>query len=322
MAAPLDAAAVLSAINGKGAVHLKKSKTMIVFFLAPALVMFALVFLYPICRTLLMSFYKIEGVTDTMDKWTFVGVNNFITLMNTSLFRMSMWNLVRIWLIGGLAVMALALLFAVILTSGIRFKSFFRAIIYLPNVVSAVALATMWLQYVYSPRFGLFLSFSKALHLDSLASIQWLDNEHKFAALLIAYCFGMVGYHMLIFTSGIERIGPEYYEAATLDGANKIRQFGYITLPLLKGVFKTNITMWSVTSVAFFVWSQLFSTVTADTQTITPMVYMYMQVFGAGNSITERNAGLGASIGVILSVCVVVVFLVSNRLLRDDDIEF
>ena len=80
--------------------------------------------------------------------------------------------------------------------------------------------------------------------------------------------------------------------------------------------------MWSVTSVGFFVWSQLFSTVTADTQTITPMVYMYMMIFGAGNSMTERNAGLGAAIGVLLSICVVAVFLLCNKLIKEDDLEF
>lgn len=295
---------------------------MIAVFLTPAILMFVLVFLYPIFRTILMSFFKIEGITDSMTKWQFTGLANYSKLAGTSLFRISMWNLFRIWLIGGLIVMSLALLFAVIITSGIRFKSFFRAMIYLPNVVSAVALATMWLQYVYSPKFGLLKNVFSSIGLTYLSKVQWLDNDHKFMALLIAYCFGMVGYHMLIFASGIERIGEDYYEAATLDGANKINQFRYITFPLLKGVFKTNITMWSVTSVGFFVWSQLFSTVTADTQTITPMVYMYMMIFGAGNSMTERNAGLGASIGVLLSICVVAVFLICNKLIKDDDLEF
>ncbi|WP_312426071.1 carbohydrate ABC transporter permease [Lacrimispora sp.] len=301
---------------------MKKNKTMIAVFLTPAVLMFVLVFLYPILRTILMSFFKIEGITDSMTKWQFTGLANYSKLVSTSLFRISMWNLFRIWLIGGLVVMSLALLFAVILTSGIRFKSFFRAMIYLPNVVSAVALATMWLQYVYSPKFGLLKNVFSAMGLKYLSKVQWLDNDHKFMALLIAYCFGMVGYHMLIFASGIERIGEDYYEAATLDGANKVNQFRYITLPLLKGVFKTNITMWSVTSVGFFVWSQLFSTVTADTQTITPMVYMYMMIFGAGNSMTERNAGLGAAIGVFLSICVVAVFLLCNKLIKEDDLEF
>ena len=301
---------------------MKKNKAMIVTFLAPALFMFIMVFLYPICRTVVMSFFKIEGITDSFSKWQFTGIDNYVKLMNTTLFKTSMWNLFRIWFIGGIIVMSLALLFAVILTSGIRFKSFFRAMIYLPNVVSAVALATMWLQYVYNNQYGLLSGVFKKLGLTSLAKIQWLDSDHKFYALLFAYCFGMVGYHMPIFASGIERISEDYYEAATLDGANKLGQFRYITLPLLKGVFKTNITMWSVTSVGFFVWSQLFSSVTADNQTITPMVYLYMQIFGAGNSVTERNSGLGAAVGVMLSVCVVLIFWLCNHLLKDDDLEF
>ena len=301
---------------------MKKNSAMLIAFVSPAALFFIIIFLYPILRTLLMSFFRIEGVTDSFSKWQFVGFANYGKLLGTTLFRISMWNLFRIWLIGGLIVLSLALLFAVIITSGIRGRSFFRAMIYLPNIVSAVALATMWLQYVYSPKFGLLKSLFTFLHLPKLASIQWLSNDHKFMALLIAYCFGMVGYHMLIFSSGIERISSDYFEAATLDGANKIQQFQHITLPLLKGMFHTNITMWSVSSVGFFVWSQLFSTVTADTQTITPMVYMYMQIFGAGNSVTERNAGIGAAVGVLLSICVVIIFTVCNKLLQDKDLEF
>lgn len=301
---------------------MKHSKKMVVGFLAPAVIMFCIVFLYPIIRTVIMSFYKIDGVTDSMNLWSFAGIDNYKKLITTSLFRTSMFNLARIWLFGGLIVMSLALLFAVILTSGIRFKKFFRAVIYLPNVVSAVALATMWLQFVFQNNFGLLKTFFTKLGLKNLAAIQWLDADHKFYALLFAYCFGMVGYHMLIFLSGIERISPELYEAATIDGATKPQQFFHITWPLLKGVVKTNITMWSVTCSGFFVWSQLFSSVTADTQTITPMVYMYAQVFGAGNAVTERNSGLGATVGVVLSICVVIIFTLCDKLIKDDDLEF
>lgn len=301
---------------------MKKNKAMIVAFLTPAVLFFLIVFLYPILRTILMSFFHISSITDSMGEWTFKGISNYMTLLNTALFRQSCYNLFRIWLIGGIIVLSISLLFGAILTSGIRFKKLFRAIIYLPNVVSAVALATMWLQYVYSPKFGLLKSIFSALGLESLAKIQWLDNDHKFYALLFAYCFGMVGYHMLIWCSGIERISPEYYEAATIDGAGKPSQFKYITLPLLKGVFKTNVTMWTVSSVAFFVWSQLFSTVTADTQTIVPTTYLYIKLFGAGNTVTDRDAGVGAAIGVMLALVVVVVFTICNKLIKDDDLEF
>lgn len=298
---------------------MKKNKAMIIGFTLPALIFFAVTFVYPIIRTLIMSFYKIDNVTAKMSEWSFNGVENYAKLATTSLFRTSLWNLLRIWLVGGLIVMTLALLFAVILSSGIRGKRFFRAVIYLPNIVSAVALATMWLQFVYSPQYGLLKGIFEGL---GLQQIQWLDADHKFWALLIAYCFGMVGYHMLIFLSGIERIGAEYFEAATIDGANKVKQFTRITLPLIKGVFKTNITMWSISCVGFFVWSQLFTSVTTDTGVITPLVYLYMQTFGSGNTVTERNAGLGAAIGVMLAVFVVIVFVVCNKVLKDDDLEF
>ena len=301
---------------------MKKSKGMIIAFISPALILFLLIFIYPILRTLIMSFFKVESVTAPVSQWSMVGIDNYLKLFNTELFRTSMWNLLRIWLVGGLVVMTLALLFAVILNSGIRFKRFFRAVIYMPNIISAVALATMWLQYVYNQRFGLLTTFFKFLGMDQLAATPWTDADHMFWALLFAYCFGMVGYHMLIFSSGIEKIPVEYFEASTIDGANRPRQFIHITWPLLKGVLKTNLTMWSITSAGFFVWSQLFSTVTASNQTITPMIYMYLQTFGAGNVVTERNAGLGAAVGVILSICVVAAFLIINLLVKKDDLEF
>ena len=131
---------------------MKKNKAMIITFLAPVVIFFVLIYLYPIIRTIIMTFFYIDGVTDSMSDWTFVGINNYQDLLNTSLFRISMMNLFKIWSLGGIIVLSISLLFAVILTSGIRFKSFFRAVIYLPNVVSAVALATVWLQFVHSTK--------------------------------------------------------------------------------------------------------------------------------------------------------------------------
>ena len=74
-------------------------------------------------------------------------------------------------------------------------------------------------------------------------NVMWTDPAHKFWSMLIAYCFGMVGYHMLIFMSGIERIGNDFYEAATIEGANVFQKFFYITLPLLRGSIRTNLEM-------------------------------------------------------------------------------
>ncbi len=301
---------------------MKQNKKMIVCFLTPALIFFVLMFLYPIIRTIIMSFFKVEGVSDAVSTWQFVGISNYQKLFSTSIFQTSMINMGKIWLIGGIVVMAIALLFAVILTSGIRLKSFWRAVIYVPNIINAVAMATMWIQYVFNKRFGLLHSLFAALGLEDLASIDYMNGSWKFWSLLIAFCFGSVGYFMLIYISGIERIPQDYYEAATIDGANKLKQFVYITLPLIKGVFKTCMTFWTVSVVGFFVWSQMWAAPQpSDLQTITPFVYMYNIVFGTTGNV-QRDAGMGAAVGILMALVVMIVFFVVNKLIKDDDLEF
>lgn len=297
---------------------MRKTRKTICIFLFPAVVVFCLIYAYPIVRTILMSFFSIDSGTDKISKWRFMGIQNYISLISTKLFQQSMWNLVRIWFIGGIIVLSFSLLLAVILCQkGIVGKRFFQAIIYLPNIVSAVALATMWLQYVYSPKFGMLKSLFIAIGAKRLADVQWLNSNHKFYAMLFAYCWGMIGYHMLIWIGGIESINSELYEAAEIDGAAGFDCFRYITTPMLKGTLKTNITMWSVSSAGYFLWSQLFSAVTADTFTITPMVYMYMKVFGSTNNVTNHDARVGAAIGVLLSLFVICIFQLTSAFAKD-----
>lgn len=295
---------------------------MIVCFLAPALLFFVAVFLYPICRTIVMSFFSVEAVSDPVSTWSLVGLDNFITLINTQIFRVSMMNMLKIWLLGGIAVMGLALLFAAILTSGIMGKSVYRAIIYIPNIINAVAISTMWINYIYNKRFGFLHNLFAFFGADSLAKTDYMNGSIKFYSLLVAFCFGSVGYFMLIFMSGIERLPGDIYEAATIDGANKIRQFTSITMPLLKGVFKTCLTFWTVSVVGFFVWSQMWSAPqSSELSTITPFVYMYNITFGTLGS-AKRDAGLGAAVGVMMALVVLVVFFIINRIAKNDDLEF
>ena len=214
--------------------------------------------------------------------------------------------------------LAFALLFAVILTSGIRFKKFFRAAIYLPNIISAVALATMWIQYIYNQDYGLLNQLLRAIGLEGK---NWIGKDMKFWAMIFAFIFGAVGYYMLIFRSGIERIPDDLYEAATIDGANKIQQFISMTLPLLRSIFKTNITFWSVNCISFFRWSKMFSPVASEASTMVPVVYLYDTVFGTTGSV-QRDAGAGAAVGVTLAVFVAIIYFIMNKVLKDDDLEF
>lgn len=293
---------------------------MLVLFLVPAILLFLIVFLYPVVRTVIMSFCKVEGVTDPVSSWSLNGIANYTQAFADPMFVTAMVNLGKLWLIGGIFVMLLALMFAVALTSGLRGKKFFRSVIYLPNLISAVAMGTMWLYYALTKEdFGLLNSI---IRFFGGSNVMWTGPALKFWSMLLAYCFGMVGYHMLIFMSGIDRIGADFYEAATIEGANVFQKFWRITLPLLRGSIRTNIVMWTVTSVGFFIWGQVFDPVNLSYQTVMPLNYMYELVFGSSNATQAvRNSGLGAAIGVMMAVVVVAVFALTNFIVKNDDVE-
>jgi len=139
--------------------------------------------------------------------------------------------------------------------------------------------------------------------------------------MLGAFIFGSVGYYMLIYISGIDGIPRDLYEAATLDGANKVNQFTLITLPLMKGIIRTSITFWSINTTTFFLWSKMFSSINTEGSTIVPVVYLYDTVFG-GTGIVERDAGAGAAVGVVLTLIIIAIYVVMNTLLKDSDLEY
>ncbi|MDR0910174.1 MAG: sugar ABC transporter permease [Spirochaetaceae bacterium] len=303
---------------------LKKNRPLIITFLAPAVLCYLIVFLYPTIRTMVMSLFYVESVSSSVAQWEFAGFANYVKLFNTPMFKTSMFNILRIWGAGGLVSLGLALVFAVILTNigKNNCTKFMRSVIYLPNVVSAVAMGTMWLNFVYNSDYGFLHTLLQGLGFTKAATTLWTAPGNLFWAMLWAYCFGMVGYHMLIFMSGIEQIPTDFFEAAYIAGANGFQRFFYITLPNLKGVIRTNIVMWTVYTVGFFVWGQLFSPVNLSNDTVAPMNYMYELVFGASSSAkTARDAGAGAGIGVILMLIVIVVFTVTNFITKNDDTE-
>ena len=297
---------------------MKKNKTMIALFIAPTIVCLLLMYLYPIARTVIMSFFHVESVTAAVSEWSFNGLENYTKIFHNASFIASMKNMMVIWLVGGVISLTLAMIMAVILTSGIRGAKFFKAAIYMPNIISAVALATMWIQYIFHFDYGL---LNEIVQLFGGEKVKWLGSDLKFWAMLGAFIFGSVGYYMLIYISGIEGIPADIYEAATLDGANKVNQFTLITLPLMKGIIRTSITFWSINTTTFFLWSKMFSSVNTEGSTIAPVVYLYDTVFG-GTGIVERDAGAGAAVGVVLTLIIIAVYVIMNKLLKDTDLEY
>lgn len=297
---------------------MKKNKSLIFWFMLPTVLSLLIMYVYPVIRTAAMSFFKVESLTASLGDWKFNGIANYIKIFGSNSFRVSMQNMLLIWIVGGLLTLALAMLFAVILTSGIRGKKFFRAAIYMPNIISAVALATMWVQYIFNFDYGL---LNNVVNLLGGEKVKWLGTDLKFWAMTISYVFGSVGYYMLIYISGIEGIPADLYEAATLDGASKATQFAKVTLPLMKGILKTSITFWSINAATFFLWSKMFAPIETEESTIVPVIYLYDIVFG-GKGITQRDAGAGAAVGVVLTLIIIVIYSVMNLMLKDTDLEY
>lgn len=291
---------------------------MIFWFSLPAVLSLLIMFVYPVCRTVLMSFFQVESVTATMADWSFYGLGNYLKIFKSASFLTSMRNMLLIWFVGGIITLALAMLMSVVVTSGIRGKKFFRAVIYLPNIISAVALATMWIQYIFNYDYGL---LNEIVQLFGGEKIKWLGTDLKFWAMTGSFVFGSVGYYMLIYISGIEGIPQDLYEAATIDGAGKVSQFTRITLPLLKGVIKTSLTFWSINTTTFFLWTKMFSPIDTESSTIVPVIYLYDMVFG-GKGITQRDAGAGAAVGVVLTLIIIAVYLVTEWLFKGNDLEY
>ena len=297
---------------------MKKNKTMIALFIAPTVVCLLLMYLYPVTRTIIMSFFRVESVTAATSEWSFNGLANYIKVFNNASFKSSMKNMLMIWLYGGVISLSLSMVMAVILTSGIRGAKFFKATIYMPNIISAVALATMWVQYIFNYDYGLLNQIAQLLGGDK---VRWLGSDMIFWAMMAAFIFGSVGYYMLIFISGIEGIPKDIYEAATIDGANVITKLTKITLPLLMGVLRTTITFWSINATTFFLWTKMFSPINTEDTTIVPVVYLYDTVFG-GKGVVERDAGAGAAVGVVLTLIIIAVYTISNLALKDSDLEY
>ena len=296
---------------------MKTKKSPLFIFLGPAFLLYMFVFLYPTVRTTAMSLFQMSNVTTPISQWSFVGLDNFTKLFSTPLFRISMINIAKIWLFCGIAALGLAFLFAVLLVGGIKGKGIYRTIIYLPNVISGIAIGYMWLLYVFNNKFGLLAKVFHAIGLKGLAEIPWTSPSYIFTAMCVAYVFSSVGYYMLTYMAAIEGIPEDFYEAARLEGANRLHEMIYITFPLIASTVKSSLTLWSNKVIGFFALSLVFGGAT----TITPMVYTYNALFGTEVSV-ESNAGVAASSAVVMTVIIIILFVATNLLVKDKKYEY
>jgi multiple sugar transport system permease protein len=196
-------------------------------FLSPSIIVFSLFTYFP----LLYAFYL------SLHKWrlgrvarTFVDLQNYRVLITSAEF----WGVVRnslYYALGSIPLnMAIALAFALLLNHQIRGIAIFRTAYFLPTITSTAAMAVVWL-WIYHPDFGL---ANWVLDLIGLPRLRWLSDPHwSMPALIIMGIWKGVGYNIIIYLAGLQRIPQHLYEAARIDGADSWACFCHITWPLL-----------------------------------------------------------------------------------------
>lgn len=203
-------------------------------FILPFLIVFLVFSIYPILRTLYLSFTNFDGFTDPQ----FVGIDNYKRLFGDSIFWSAFGNTLKIWIINIVAQLGLAFLLTIIF-SDIKYKirglSIFRALFYLPNLIAATSVAFLFAQLL-DWQYG---SINQML-LDAgiiSSKINWL-GQPKTAVLAVAIIGAWMwfGNSFLMLMAGVQGISKDYYEAAYIDGASRWKVFTNITLPLLKPI--------------------------------------------------------------------------------------
>lgn len=213
-------------------------------FLAPAIILFLLFTAYPIISSLLLSFQKLEGGV-----YVFTGLSNYTRLMQDSVFFEALKNTFIFLLIQVPIMLGLALLLANALNSKLlKYRGFFRVGFFMPAVTSLVAYAILFSIMLQDS--GLLNQLLAYIGIDP---VKWLS--HPFWAkvsIIMAMTWRWTGYNMVIYLAAMQNIPDELYEAASLDGAGKVRQFLNITVPQLKPVILFTAIISTISTLQLF----------------------------------------------------------------------
>ena len=195
-------------------------------YILPNMLLFLVFMIVPICMTFHYSLTEWTG----MDHPKWVGLQNYFQIFQDKVFLKSMWNTFLFTVITVPLLMVLALIFAVLLNQKIHFRGFFRSALYIPSVISTVAVGMVFV-WMFNSQVGL---VNYVLNTFGMKSIEWTnDPKYALTMVIISTIWNRTGYNMVIYLSALQGISPEYYEAAKIDGASGWQRFRHITMPLL-----------------------------------------------------------------------------------------
>lgn len=274
-----------------------KGKVIFAYLLVP-MVLYIFAVFFPLLTAGFYSFFEWKGGPNK----TFIGIENYITLIQDEIFRASFWHnmyLVVACIIGQIGI---AFLFVLMINSRlVKLKGMHRTFGFFPSTVSAVSIGFIWTM-IYDYRKGILNWAIEKLHLGSADTV-WL-NEPDLIMLLIAIplIWQFIGYYMVILISAIAAVDAEIFEVAELDGANAFQRAIYIVLPLIKNTLLVCVTLCIAGNMKAF--DHIFVMTTGGPGNSS----MVMALYGYKVSFMQQNMGYGSAISVgifVLSLIVI-----------------
>jgi raffinose/stachyose/melibiose transport system permease protein len=286
-------------------------RTAIVSLLAPGFAFFVFAILFPIILSVYygMTGYQGIGVPN------FVGLANFRQiLLNDHIFWISLRNSLLLAIAYVVIQHPICMFFAIIIDAiGGRVEKAFRAVAFLPVVISVVVTSKMWVS-IFEPRYGL---LNKALDLIGLSVLkqQWLGDIRTSLASIILICIWQgAGWVILFYYAGLKGIREELYEAARIDGASGTQVFFKITFPLLSPVIRVIVTLAIISALKQM--ETIFLTTNGGPNSATQFLgnYLYQRAF------IYQQYGYGNALSVLFVIVCVVANIVLNKLIRNREI--
>lgn len=280
-------------------------------FLILPMLCFFLFFILPNIKSIYMSFFEWDGMAPEK---TFVGIDNFIRLFTVDQKFLTALRNTLVYTIVVLIVQNVIALFVAVLISDSTKKrnSVCRTIIYLPYMLSSVAVGFIW-TFIYDPNLGLINEFLEMIGRGDWTRA-WLNQGPKtiIYIALVHVWFG-IGQGMILFIAGLQQVPKELYEAASVDGAGKVRAFFKITLPVLKPTILTVSTLTILGCFKSFDFVYLLTGGGADNSSTVLALQIYKEAF------QFSRVGYSSAISVVLLVVVSVIAAIQFRLFKEKE---
>lgn len=275
--------------------------------ITPMTIGFLLFSVYPIIWVLRWSFFKYNGYSEPV----FVGLGNFIRVFSRD---PAYWNsLKNTFLIAGMKMIfeiPLALVLAVLLNNKIKGSSFFRVVFFLPSVFS-IAVVGLIFSILFRAYNGIVNAILKNIGLIT-QNISWFsDKGHAMFVIILVSLWTTFGLNMIYFLMGLQNISKSLYECASIDGANEVQQFFYITMPLVAPILQLVLMLSVLGTMKMTDLILVLTNGAPGGSTEVVMTYIFKYFFSYGESAAmEVQFGYASSMAVVTAVILGIVTLI------------